>query len=194
MHRNKDYTNILNNINTIKIELMGLKLEREKLLTIHDSEWRKVKEARRKNQPIDKTEEIIEISKSIGNVTYRINKLISALANYHDHKDVMKLAIEYLDSEIERNKGILNNRVIVRDKVRKGLTSYIYPDGTVTSNPDEDNEYINKKTEQIERLTKFKEIIIKQMNTKAPEKVKVKIELEDDIEMEEDIPNCMPEL
>lgn len=157
-HKNEKYVDFLNNIRIIQIELKGLKIERDKLLEKYDEKWEIVKKYGK-----DLSIEIRGISKNIGTINHRINCLITSLLSYRGHEEVMELAIDYLDSEIDRLSGIYEHRVEIKSMVKNGMSYYIYSDGRTTNDPNSDNDYITKKKEQVEKMKEKKAKILECM-------------------------------
>ena len=189
MHEDKNFANLLNSIQIIKIEMIGLKIERDKLLIKRNGFWEKV--MKKKENQVNEISGVIE---EIGDVTYKINKLISSLTQYHGNKDVMKLAIQYIDEEIERDTVIHTSKVKAQKLVAAGKDCYLFPDGTTSKDPNVGTNYIMHKERQIKMLKEKRNLLVKCMNSFNPTTIKKKIELIDTEFILDDSVNTMPRL
>ncbi len=96
--------------------------------------------------------EMDAIGRHIGEETHKINCLISQLCQYKRTHKAMNLAYEYLKREIERLNEIIKRRREYAELVRAGKAYYQLDDGTMSTNPNTDREYINQKMAQRSKL------------------------------------------
>ncbi|MGI6781384.1 MAG: hypothetical protein ACOX56_00890 [Acholeplasmataceae bacterium] len=99
--------------------------------------------------------EIDQVSRKIGETTYRIDKLIAELTKHRKIHRAMNLAHDYLTKEIERTQLIIDKQERIRDKVRWGFSNYILSDGTRYYDSELMTNYISKKYKRLKKITKL---------------------------------------
>lgn len=155
MHQNENIINVLNTIESIHLELQGIIYERQRLLNLAKEYWDIVRAHR-----VSRRREISITYQRVGNNTYLADRLIGRMVrSYSGEHAAIRLGIEYVETELERVRGIHEDRVELRDDVAHGRRGYIYSDGRTTEDPTVDNEYIASRERRIERLERWLEAL-----------------------------------
>ncbi len=146
MYDDHGIINVMNTIETIHIELTGLVLERAHLNDQAKDLWKIIN-----RDETNHKEEMHFFYNSMGAVTHRINILISRLSGYSGNHEAVTLAVQYVESELTRNRGIHDYRTWLQREVQRGNARYRSSEGWVSDDPTLDLEYIAHKEEQVIR-------------------------------------------
>ena len=113
--------------------------------------WKDVTRTRR-----DRSQEISRDDAHIGEATYKINQVIAQIVKRCRGTEAARVAANYLDEEIERNRKIVASREKLRSDVAKGKSVYVSSTGKITHNHHVDDQYIAHKKEQLSRLIEWR--------------------------------------
>lgn len=138
------------------IQLKAIKYQRDMILKEEmDNKWDQIRKDHK-----DHSKEMMYITEAIGGHTNKINILINNLIyNNINSPKTIKIALRYIEEEVERNNKIIDYTKWEINGVKAGKWNLISSTGIVTTNYESLERYIDHKEEQNDRLLqKRKEI------------------------------------
>jgi hypothetical protein len=137
------------NIDEIYRELKILMDKRAGLQEYQDNLWAQIK-----RDHVNRTNEMQNLNRKIGDCNHKINLIISKLTRYKKKPSAMKLAYDFVTSEIERNNKILEKwRNLIYD-VDRGYRALIDSSGITTYDTNPSRKYADNIEKKIERYLK----------------------------------------
>ncbi len=91
--------------------------------------------------------------------TYQIDVIIGELCKHKTIHNAMKLAYDFLGSEINRLDKIIESRSELRESVRKGNSHYITDRGETVTDYHFDDEYIRSRHTRKQKLVKWQNYV-----------------------------------
>lgn len=132
--------------------------ERAQLQKEQDSLWSIIK-----RYNCNRSAQMSQITKKIGNSTHRLNQLINELCKYKKTHKAMNMAHDYIIREIERINKIINSKnKLIRD-VNAGYSCLITSTGVTHTNTSDLENYIRLKREQVKKLENWKRSVERYM-------------------------------
>ena len=145
-------------IGAIYLQMKSVLAERAKLQKEQDELWSFIK-----RHKCNRSSQMAKITKSIGNSTHKLNKLINELCQYKKTHKAMNLAHDYIVSEINRINKIINYQVKLIRNVNAGYTSLIDSKGETSTDARSLESYVKMKREQVGKLEKWKRSVERYM-------------------------------
>ena len=109
-----------------------------------------------KRYKCDRSSEISQITRQIGENTYAIDGLINKLIRAGGRSTkAHHMAIDYLKREIARNQRIVASRDTAVRKVQRGEWQYICSDGTVDHDVSGQMRYVANKKKKVAQLQRM---------------------------------------